>query len=223
MNFTWFSNQSNELAPDLFDGPPHPTAPHPDGPPRSLTSNVTSPHDNVLAGIHGQIMDASENNNADSVKARVLRNPYDGSAIGDAHFSDSVNHIDVKIKQPLPSNTEELIWQQLSKVLDLQAQVASQHLQMEGIGAKVTDGKVKSKGGQSQANLWEAMSSRDGLVADNSRPGGKDEDVELSAEAEEEKRNRQREEEFAKLALQFNGRKEGIAKIMDQVRSTCLV
>lgn len=218
MNRAWFSNKSGEG--NFFDNLPKPAPPEPySGPPRSLVAQFSTPHDNVLAAIHAQV-DTAHVDEEPYIKADVMHDPYDGSAIGDVMLSNPALHPDVDIKQPAPSKKEEEIWDQLSTVLNLQAQIAARHLQMEGIGTRGDGkgkGKGKGKGAQSQISLWEAMGSNEGLVGEKARRGDEDEGVELSPEAEEEQRNREREEEFAKLAHQFEGRKEGIIEIMDQV------
>ncbi len=216
MNLAWFSNKSVEN--NIFDDPPKPPSSEPyKGPQRSLTSNFTTPHDTILASIYERTATTVDSpaGHGDShfIQADPLRDAYDGSIVGHVVPSNAVLHPETRLCQDPPSKRDEQLWKQLSKVLDLQAQIASRHIQMESIGTRSGDGKGKGKA----HNIWEAMGSTEGIPSDAAHAVDEDEGVELGAEADEEKRNREREDEFAKLAHQFEGRKEGIIEIMDQV------
>ncbi|KAF9041748.1 hypothetical protein BDZ89DRAFT_1060113 [Hymenopellis radicata] len=222
MNLAWFSNKSVEG--NIFDDPPKPPASEPyKGPQRSLTSNFSTPHDTILAGIYERttttVDSPAGNDDAHFLQAEPLHDAYDGSIVGHVVPSNPALHPETRICQDPPSKRDEQLWKQLSKVLDLQAEIASRHIQMEGIGTRSGDGKGKGKGkgAKSQINIWEAMGSTEGIPSDAAHAVDEDEGVELGAEADEEKRNREREDEFAKLAHQFEGRKEGIIEIMDQL------
>ncbi|KIY67211.1 hypothetical protein CYLTODRAFT_454689 [Cylindrobasidium torrendii FP15055 ss-10] len=200
---------------DLLDEPDPPSPRRSDGPPRSLTSHVDTPHDSALASIYAEV-GGSPSDQPVHAKPSTLRNPYDGTIIGEAVLANPHMHADMNILQPLPSKPEEQIWQQLSKVLDIQSKIASNHLAMEGIGIR-GDPRAKGKGIQSHSNIWESMASKERVTSIPERTGSDAEDVDLNPEEEEEKRNREREEEFAKLARQFKGRKEHVIEIMDQL------
>lgn len=127
-------------------------------------------------------------------------------------------------------NKEEDLWMHLSRVVDLQNQVARMHLDVEGVGAgKTGDGKGKSRGwgkGKTEARErrdWRENEGEKGgqEVADEDAPegDGDEEGVEVVGDEEAEIK-RAREEEFAKLADQFEGRKESINEIMDRVSAS---
>ena len=133
----------------------------------------------------------------------TVYDPFDGSVLGTLVKPDRVLHPEAHALLSDPKNEE--LWIPLSKVLDLQGQVAHLHAEMEGIGMKAGDyAKGKSKG---------KMAAKNWVQSDT-----EDEGVDVKTEAdEEEKQNREREQEFARLADQFKGRKQGIKEMMNKV------
>jgi hypothetical protein len=120
---------------------------------------------------------------------------------------------------------EEELWVHLSRVLELQNQVAKMHLEMEAVGPN--DGKSKAAGrdrgrkkGKGEAgvgdhtdNLAEGVDKGIG-VEDAPEVDDEGDEVEGDEEAESKKA---REAEFAGLADQFEGRNESINTIMGRV------
>ncbi|KDR85473.1 hypothetical protein GALMADRAFT_52158 [Galerina marginata CBS 339.88] len=136
----------------------------------------------------------------------------------------------------------EAVWTNLSRVLEIQSQISKMHLEMEGIGtskAKAGDSKGKRRkastaAGQEGSGLVSGVVSEDpplppGLhqprkraistVSTVSAPLDEAEGDEdgVNVPSEEAEKNRIREEEFAKLATQFEGRKEAIGDIMGKL------
>lgn len=137
----------------------------------------------------------------------------------------------------------EAVWSHLSRILDLQRQISKKHLEMENIGAaKGSDArkghKHPTKNASETPNVASNLSS--GLELDDEPPvipsglnrperqratsivstassNGEHEENEEDINEEAEK-TRMREEEFAKLATQFEGRKDAINDIMGKVR-----
>jgi len=127
----------------------------------------------------------------------------------------------------------EAVWSHLSRIIDLQGQLSKMHLEMEDIGTgKATDSKRK-KQKQRDEGLPESPSPgldlqdppippglqpRTRAMSTGSRgsfSGEADGDEEgVNMPSEEAEKDRIREEEFAKLATQFEGRKEAINDIM---------
>ncbi|KAF9486313.1 hypothetical protein BDN70DRAFT_1498 [Pholiota conissans] len=144
-----------------------------------------------------------------------------------------------------PANTSstgnEAVWNHLSRILDLQSQISKKHLEMENIGtAKGNDMKRKGHklGSQSaeQSKLATGASSGLGLEDPSVPPGlpgsrrrvtstvsavsssdEQDHEEGVDVPSEEAEKARIREDEFSKLASQFEGRKEAINDIMSKV------
>lgn len=161
-----------------------------------------------------------------SVVREHLSDPYDGSNIGillpalpDAAEYPSTPRRDTSVPgaRDLPRNEE--LWAQLSRVLELQTDIARTHAEMESIGI----GKGKAKLGESKnKEKKEAEDDSKGHGQFPTDPGSEEYDVGgegVEMDDEETERNRAREEEFAKLAVQFKGRKKSINDIMSKVRS----
>jgi hypothetical protein len=102
----------------------------------------------------------------------------------------------------------EELWSHLSRVLELQNQISSMHLDMENIRTNTNDAKGKS----SRARA--ASASR--VVSDDVEG---EEGMEEKTD-EETERNRVREQQFSKLSGQFQGRREAIKEIMTKVLIT---
>ena len=117
----------------------------------------------------------------------------------------------------------EELWAQLSRVLELQTDIARTHAEMESIGI----GKGKAKLGESKdTGKKEAEDGSKTHGQFQTDPGSEEYDVEgegVEVDDEETERNRAREEEFAKLADQFEGRKKSINEIMSKVQSMFIV
>ncbi|TFK36973.1 hypothetical protein BDQ12DRAFT_686176 [Crucibulum laeve] len=119
------------------------------------------------------------------------------------------------------------MWAHLSRVLDLQSQIARMHVDMEGIGlGKPGDTKGKGKGkngigmGKPPGREGPKMRPRQASTLSQFEADGEHEGDEegVGMADEEAEKNKAREDEFAKLADQFEGRKESIADIMNRVR-----
>ncbi|KAK2461540.1 hypothetical protein APHAL10511_006003 [Amanita phalloides] len=140
-----------------------------------------------------------------------LTDPYDGSTIG-ALLPVPSAPAEHPLATPGEAGTPgEELWAQLSRVLELQTDIARTHADMEGNNAS----KGKAKTGESKDR-----SSSKGHGQSQTDPGTEDYDVEgegMEMDDEETERNRAREEEFAKLADQFERRKESINDIMNKL------
>jgi len=124
----------------------------------------------------------------------------------------------------------EAVWSHLSRILDLQGQLSKMHLEMEDIGtSKATDSKRKKQKQRDEGppeipspglDLQDplVLQPRRRTMSTGSRgsfTGEADGDEEgVNMPSEEAEKDRIREEEFAKLATQFEGRKEAINDIM---------
>ncbi|KAK0481716.1 hypothetical protein IW261DRAFT_1472101 [Armillaria novae-zelandiae] len=170
---SWFGNPSQES--NVFDEPPTPI----EAPPGPQSEEAAK----------------SRYFNVPSRHTEPLRDPYDGSVVG---------------------QVDELLWSHLSKVLELQSEIAALHLGMEVIGTKQGD-QAKGKGRANKNDMWEGNEDKGKHDTDDAGEIGEYERVDVSAEADEEKQNREREAEFAKLSHQFEGRKEGILEVMSKL------
>ena len=145
-----------------------------------------------------------------TAQRETLTDPYDGTTLG------------VLVPNtPCPTSTSgegqlgnEELWTQLSRITDLQTEVARMHLEMEGLG----NGAGKGKGKSGENRHRRRRRSEVGRQS-QSDTGLEEYDAEgIEMDDEETEQNRAREEEFAKLADQFEGRKESINNIMSKVK-----
>jgi len=131
----------------------------------------------------------------------------------------------------------EAIWSQLSRILELQGQLSKMHLEMENIGTgKAADPrrkKHKQRDGSAPERPNPGLDEEDPPVppgihrprkrtmsngSRGSLSGEADGDEEgVNMPSEEAEKDRRRGEEFAKLATQFEGRKEAINDIMGKL------
>ncbi|TFK77378.1 hypothetical protein BDN72DRAFT_891122 [Pluteus cervinus] len=200
--------------------------------------DFSSPHDEVLSQLYGQplpsdsapvgggnaptgtgvvdanrpvltpiLMSRSQSSNRDRLNAlgETLYDPFDGTPIGPLVAPDSSLSNDTN---------DDALWSHLSKIVDLQNQVAHKHTEMEGVGSKSGDAKGKHKATTKVVPTpyrGGAPSVGDGDGGDNDADEGDDDDD------EESNQERLREEEFARLAGQFDGRKKAIGNIMKEL------
>ena len=167
-----------------------------------------------------------------------------GTLIPHAHGGDSqaTSQINLLNTQEAGVNTNpagsEAIWAHLSRVLDLQTDISKMHLQMESIGqARAGDWKGKRPRRSTHGSASENMANSATLnpeepilppglrhrqramstVSTISSTEPENDEERVNVADEEEERSRIRGEEFAKLASQFEGRKEAINQIMVKV------
>lgn len=167
----------------------------------------------------------------------VLLDPFDGTSHGVLLPQElSIGPEDDALALPRFSSTSVAaasgqMWSHLSKVLDLQSQIAKMHMDMEGVGPG-GDGRKKTKGKHSMTSrsglgddrrMYHAGSSLRARAMSTSTIGTIADEKEADEEGvgvtdEETEKSRAREEEFAKLANQFEGKKESIREMMNKVR-----
>lgn len=189
----------------------------------TTTANLRNTGNQLSVGVQPQTVD-------------LLLDPLDGSSHG-VLLPQDINIVPQDEVQAVPrfnsasvAAASEGMWSHLSKVLDLQSQIAKMHIDMEGVGGG--DGRKKAQGKRHAARAsvlgddrrmyhsppslrMRAMSNAStiGTIVDE-----KEADEEgVNVTDEETERNRAREEEFAKLANQFEGKKESIREIMNKV------
>lgn len=143
-----------------------------------------------------------------------LYDPFDGSPLG------VILPVTTRDGDSMPVHVEgssnEELWAHLSRVLDLQNQIARMHVDMEGVGlGKQADGKGKGPlGGTPRATGL----TRTRTASTSSVPGADIGDEEgVGVVDEEAEKLKAREREFKNLATQFEGRKEAINKMMGKV------
>lgn len=135
-----------------------------------------------------------------------LYDPFDGSTLGTVIPTETRTHGDGMSVHVEGSNEE--LWAHLSRVLDLQKQIARMHVDMEGVGqGKQTDGKGKGPA-FTRPRKSSAASVPEPEIGDEEGVGVVD---------EESEKLKAREREFKKLATQFEGRKEAINEMMTKV------
>lgn len=215
---------------------------------RRVYHNFASPHDEILGRIHGlpspsesqtiaskgvaeepelqqpqQRIGTSQPATHSPLRERslgeVLYDPFDGTLVGPLQSSDAVSSMhDIQTGN---DTKYDALWSSLSTILELQAQVARMHLDMEGVGKKPTGGTKGKKGKHPRAisglgKGWSDLKGVDvGSIAEGEDEGDHDrvddeDDIVLDDEASMEK-------EFAELQSQFEDRKRGIDGIMGKV------
>jgi len=175
----------------------------------------------------------------------LLFDPFDGTPHGVLLPRESNGHEESPRRvesESITTAADEVVWSHLSRVLKLQSQIANMHVKMEGISlGKPGDSKKGQGQGQPLGGLGgttdveddkkvysAALGTRPRAISNVStigterEPEGDEEGV--SVGDEEAQKNRAREEEFAKLADQFEGKKDSINEIMNKVclRTGCL-
>lgn len=198
---------------------------------RSLVTDPNAPHNALLADLQGQSSDpeASGNGNKDRkaqslpAKPETLLDPATGQLLGVLQPPES----DFPATLSRVAEENEELWSHLSAVLDLQAQIARKHLDMETPG--VADRKKRQS---SKPGPWD--DKRRTFMTPNSNSASpkmtemlagttESEDPSMKVEGEEDVEARTREEEFSNLAGHFEGRKDAIDDIMGQVFESSIV
>jgi hypothetical protein len=145
-----------------------------------------------------------------------LYDPFDGSPLGIITPVEARGRDGEDMPANMEGSSNEELWSHLSRVLDLQNQIARMHVEMEGVGlGKLPDGKGKGTiGNVSRTRGF----NRPRTTSTGSVPGGDIGDEEgVGAVDEEAEKLKAREREFKKLATQFEGRKEAINEMMGKV------
>ncbi|KAM6498559.1 hypothetical protein JOM56_006507 [Amanita muscaria] len=214
--------------------------PTPAGASRESLPYFATPHDQALSAIRSQLGTAdgitSPSANTSPIgfmsspsslpgvsqdsdfHREVLTDPYDGTTLGimifttdpSANPQTSGDHNDANTNEHC--RNEEL-WTQLSRITDLQTEIARMHLDMEGISVGKGKGKMGERKNRRQRKSGEGIrhSQSDGGLEEYDVEGG------MGMDDEETEQNRARQEEFTKLADQFEGRKESIDDIMTKL------
>ncbi|KAG5647767.1 hypothetical protein DXG03_008490 [Asterophora parasitica] len=237
-----------------------------DAPRRTPPTGFTSPHDAVLAQMRGEepVEDDDDGLLRDDIPAgpseepvdgqgsansaghdssggkEFLYDPFDGTTIGILQEPSSQSHpptqsgASTSTRRMEVGNKEQ--WIHLSRVLDLQNEVAKMHLDMEGVGPGdgkgkgVGKGRGRAKGKARDGNAPEGRrewghgregkakpqrSATGDTIGGDTRDG--DEEGVDAAGDEEIEMKKAREEQFANLADQFEDRNESIQEIMNKL------
>ncbi|KAI6047930.1 hypothetical protein EDC04DRAFT_2620615 [Pisolithus marmoratus] len=133
--------------------------------------------------------------------------------------------------QSLPTTGDADMWTRLGRILQLQAEVARMHAEMEGVGSSVRTGATGPSGGGFVKLSNPRRKTRGETIPvgdddDQPAPGADEREggnlTDTTSESEDEDEagvfaKRRRDEEFAKLADQFAERKVAIARIMNKL------
>lgn len=196
-----------------------------------------SPAPSTYTGVTANLRHAGNQNNVQvqPQTADLLLDPFDGSSHGvllphDIHILPQGEEEEPpqRLVTDVSGSTGEAMWTHLSRVLELQSQIARMHIEMEGIGTG--DGHMKGKPGtlgKGSAAMDEKRAfhghsrfrsralSNVSTVESVYDKGADEEGVGVGDE--EVDQYKAREEEFAKLADQFEGKKESIRGIMNKL------
>ena len=186
---------------------------------RGITTAVSTPHDAVLAELFSHRPDAgvdrteaapevseatsrreeAETGNRPRSPSRTpLHDPFAGSLIGLSIHDDGLDQT-YNDRSQFEARKEDL-WSHMGNIRSIQTQIANMHVGMESFGL----------GHQTVQLSVERMHST------AASEGEKWEDA-VEGEEEEVKEKEVREQEFAKLADKFHGRKEATENIMTKV------
>lgn len=184
---------------------------------------------------------------AHSGRTLTIYEPFSGAKLGE-HSSISQSTATPREhtpSAPLPSADDRKLWSSLERILELQAEIAAMHADMEGVGGRGPGGNphtgaVVSVGGGEGANVRPRKRSKRGRtlpIGDEELEEHEPDGVpgvaasEISSEHSGEDHDddddedgihgkRRRDEEFTKLAEQFSQRKATIGGIMNKVRAS---
>lgn len=139
----------------------------------------------------------------------ILSDPFDGKELGVL----KADPYDITQLEPgeLSSKNEDM-WMHLSRISELQNDIAIMHARMEGIGSNTGD----KKGKKPLRRDWDDKGAGSRSQTNMANEGGEDEGVGVQGDEETEK-VKAREEEFSRLADKFTGRKDAIDQIMYRV------
>ncbi|KAF9567012.1 hypothetical protein CPC08DRAFT_814530, partial [Agrocybe pediades] len=172
-----------------------------------------------------------------STSPQLLFDPYDGMSMGTLFEQDKYGVSDQEFAEA--GGVDLVAWKNLARVLDIQSQISKMHMDMENIGSsKAGDSKNRTHHASmsavsgTPAGLSGFGEGKDPLIPPGlnqprkramstvstvSSSGQADDDEGVNVPNEEAEKLRIREEEFSKLAHQFEGRKEAINGIMSKL------
>ncbi|KAH7917714.1 hypothetical protein BV22DRAFT_1135181 [Leucogyrophana mollusca] len=209
-----------------------------------------TPHDAILAELHGRLAPSadpvdpsradthsgvtydptssaidtslftSESVPAQTLPAEVLHDPSTGQRLGS--FVPVVSSGGEIFGAPARGRTGgDELWSHLSRILDLQSEIAGMHVAMEGVGTR--SGRARSGSTVPEREKSKPMTG----TARNPRRrggtlGGEDDEDEGDGDGDSEYEDsgpekRKREEEFAQLSERFAERKDAIGSIMNKL------
>ena len=222
--------------------PTHASPPLPSNAPQPSVSLMTS---DSLPLPPPPSMQTAPSPNARPGPALSIYDPYSGAKLGD-HTPISpatVTPGELSSATPLPMTDDQKLWSSLERILELQAEIAAMHADMEGVGARTHVGGIASASAGEGGNTGPRKRSRRGqtLPVGDEEPeerepesgvigrtvseistdhsDGEDEDEEDEDDIHGYGKRR-RDEEFARLAEQFAQRKAAIGGIMNKVRTS---
>ena len=185
---------------------------------RAITAALSTPHDAVLAEIHGHTprLDASKpaadtsqgaadqgpegSVQATSLSTGAAPEPvYDPFSGGLAYILPPRSPSEQGAESVAPNfqQSKDELWSQLGRIRELQSEIAVMHVQMEGVGNG--DGRVPKK--------VHTRTPTDNIMGEDWPDPGQ----------EEEDKKRARDAEFANLAQAFEGRHTSVDTIMKKV------
>ncbi|KDQ63201.1 hypothetical protein JAAARDRAFT_370757 [Jaapia argillacea MUCL 33604] len=164
----------------------------PEAPPPSQSQSQSPPQPSSSSSQNNRIYD-----------------PFTGAPIGDLRPLPSTS-----LSDP-PESSREDLWSHLASIRLLESQIATMHVQMEGIGLNDPAKAGLNKAGKKRVVAERIVSTTMRL---KDRESVWDTEGEPDTEGEdEENKKRDRDEEFEKLADRFTGRKEAIDGIMNKL------
>lgn len=179
-------------------------------PGQSSSSSFPNPHDAALADLYG--LGPNSNPAQEDTRSKqqllyldeTLYDPFSGAKIGQLH-PQVISDKDAEVKN-------EELWTGLSRVLDLQSEVATMHMQMERSGAKAGGAKPTARKGQGKRGKWHQNFKRGDTVDEMDEVGSGGDGEHGLGNFEDA------DEEFDDVTADFDDRRKAIDDIMDKVR-----
>ncbi|KZV76937.1 hypothetical protein PENSPDRAFT_747167 [Peniophora sp. CONT] len=193
---------------------------------RALTSAQSHPHDAVVAELRGQHPDHDTSARMDQAISAPLQSadtlptapseapgtvmpeldrlfdPHSGATLGIFTPPQMAN-----------GQAREELWAHLARIRALQAEIAGLHVAMEGIGLNEKAMHMRVRGTRTR--------TRSGNVGERLDLGGSEGEFDAEgreeADKEEARLREERDREFETAENRFDGRKEGIDKIMSKL------
>jgi hypothetical protein len=194
---------------------------------RAFTAALSHPHDSVIAELHGHHPDHDVSARIDGVaRARSRSMLQSADTLPTAPPSEALGEVEKDrlfdpfaggvlgafASGPAPAQAREELWAHLSRIRELQADVAQMHVMMEGVGLSDKPGhRPTIKRARERSGVGERLDL-----------GVGEGELGAAAESQEEAFLREeRDREFEAAEAKFDGRKEGIDRIMGKVRNSC--
>ncbi|KAH7916431.1 hypothetical protein BJ138DRAFT_1139731 [Hygrophoropsis aurantiaca] len=205
--------------PSTYASPATPSSSSASVPKPSTSTKIFTPHDAILAELYGRtdladsahgphpsVSDTPQSTSESGPPVQTIYDPSTGQRLG--------TFVPVQVAGEMPGGPAKAdeLWSQLSRILDLQSDIAGMHVTMEGIGSRSGRARSGSTVPDRPSGKSRARSAR--------RRSGTDDDDDEDGDSDNDERGpgkRRREDEFAQLSARFTERKDAVGSIMNKL------